>query len=656
MRAPRYFPGALCCSVLALRLSWKEEVVHLLQAALVTLLIGAGILDHPSPSYRLERQPVADGAELITVFGRLQNRASGSQDLDVPLLSVLRDSLGDSDPANDRLRYVWILTSTRPTVWQRSTSALSFGYFRAGSRRDAKRVPTPTLDLASPLRSVYGNLFSDGLQALELDPLGAAIRSTTRTYRGNSSDYTKLEVFQALAALDGLARDPATVPVLPQSQFQEIYSRLSLSTRTFGGLVREQQLSKYYEKQASRLEETRGHNWDLLRQRAELNGLIFQPLALSSETPSEALLWISRGDLEHRAGHRFDGQFLGIGNPWTDDRLLHWTGYTETRYFDSDNRPLPAGTPGARADEMIPLALYSLDYPRVPFLLADFRNTLGPKRREMISNGATSMVTGVFGLTRFANPEFFAADAAWTFVRGRHGAAVNRNARLQAYSEAREFLAMDTTLDPALKLQLQRGLDHLALNPRENDVTHEARLAREQYAALLQYVNSPSGEAKLERDRRKELDADTQSPGKRLVVSFARIFTRGPHVDPEQPDAVLHAELDEYRRSAYQIRLFDQILASGPKPDVVWDPGAIAQSVSAIGSDPKVSPKVQHLVTEVCERSTDGDLRLTCLHALQRWNAPAAIPVEADAATLEPHAKASGPASVSPSLSPSVRQ
>src|SRR5580698_8699850 len=103
----------------------KEEVVRLLQSALVTLIIGAGFLSQPPPSYRVESAPAADGSELVTVFGRLHNPASGSQDLDVPLLTVLRDSLGDSDPANDRLRKVWILTSTRPTRWQRAASALS---------------------------------------------------------------------------------------------------------------------------------------------------------------------------------------------------------------------------------------------------------------------------------------------------------------------------------------------------------------------------------------------------------------------------------------------------------------------------------------------------------------------------------------------------
>jgi hypothetical protein len=606
----------------------------LLQSALVTLLVGAGFLSQPPPAYRVEREPVADGAELVTVFGRLYDPASGSQDLDVPLLTVLRDSLGDSDPANDRLRRVWILTSTRPTVWQRAASALSFGFFRAGSKGHANRVPSPALDLMSPSRSVYSNLFSDGLQALEFDPLGAAIRSTTRTYRGNSSDYSKLQVFQALTTLDHLENYPASLSVLPDSQLREIYSRLSLSTRAFGGLVREQQLSKYYDKETSQREQTRGHNWELLRQRAELNGLIFEPLGPGSGTPSEALLWITRSDLDARAERKFDGQFLGIANPWTDDRLMHWTGYTQVRYFDSDNHPVPRDAPDARAEEMIPLALYNLDYPRVPLLLADFRDGLSPKRREIIRQGASSLITGVFGITRFGNPSFFAADAAFTFVRSRHGDAMNRTARLQAYSEAREFLAMDSGLDPALNIQLQRRLDHLALNPRENDVAHEAHLAREQYAALLQYAASPRGAAQLERDRRKELEAFTQSPAKRLTTGLGRIFTRGPRVDPEKPDPILRAQLDAYRRTAYHVRFLDRVLASSPTPDVVWDADAIGRSVSALTLDGNATPKTRDLVSQVCARSTDGDLRLTCLRAQQPGNALALS--DSDAAITQP--------------------
>ncbi len=594
------------------------------ETALISLVLGAGVLSQPRPAYRSESQPVAGGAQLVTVFARLNgsasnSTASGTEDAGVPILALLRDSLGDEDPANDRLRSVWILTSTRPTPWQRAASALTFGFFRAGSKRHAGRVPSPTLDLASPSKSVYSSLFSDGLQVIELDPMGAPIRSTTRTYRTNSDDYTKLQIFQALASLDNLALESGSQSALPDSQLREIYARLSLSTHTFGGLVREQYLSRYYDKETTRLEQTRGHNWELLRQRAELNGLYFEPLAQGTGSPSQALLWIARPDLDTRAERHFDGQFLGIANPWTDDRLLHWNGYSQTRYLDSGNRLVSEETPGAQSVEMIPLALYSLDYPRVPLLLADFRHSLAPKRREMVSQGVTGLVTGVFGLTRFGNPGFFAADWVWTFVRGRHGAAVNRTARLRAYADARQFLAMDSGLDPGLKIELQLQLDHLALNPRENETSHEATLAREQYAALLDYLNSPRGVAKLDQDRRNELESYTKSTPVRMTARLGRVFTGRPHVD-SQNDLSLRAQLDVRRRSATQMRFLQQVLAAGPRPDVVWDSDAIRKSVEDLSADPYASPEAHLLIAQIYARTSDADLRSVCWRALQVVN------------------------------------
>lgn len=605
------------------------------ESALISLVLGAGILSQPTPAYRSESQPVAGGAEVVTVFARLNGGGIGSSDSEVPVLAVLRDSLGDDDPANDRLRSVWILTSTRPTPWQRAASALSFGYFRAGSKQHAGRVPSPTLDLASPGKSVYSNLLGDGLQAVELDARGAPIRSTTRTYRGNSSDYAKLQIFQALMSLDNLAlnnpgSESGAQPALPDSQLREIYARLSLSTHTFGGLVRERYLSRYYDKETSRQQQTRGHNWELLRQRAELNGLFFEPLAIAPGSPSQALLWIARSDLHTRTDCDFDSKFLKIANPWTDASLQHWTGYSQVRYFDADNRPVSKDTPGAHSVDMIPLALYSLDYPRVPLLLADFRHSLSPKRREMVSQAATGLVTGVFGFTRFGNPSFFAADWVYTFIRGRHGAAMNRTARLQAYSGARQFLAIDSSLDPALKSQLQVQLDHLALNPRENEIAHEAVLAREQYASLLEYVNSPRSAAKLEQNRRKELESYTQPAVSRF---FARL---GLISHPDQTTELgLRAELDTYRRSAAQMRFLDQLLAAGSRPDVVWDSDAIHQAVEDLSADPHAGPQAQSLIAQVYARTGDADLRSTCWRALQVLNQRASVAHEASIAPAE---------------------
>ena len=43
-----------------------------------------------------------------------------------PLVSVLRDTLGDSNPENDKLRYLWPLTYTRPGLGQRIAGAIPF--------------------------------------------------------------------------------------------------------------------------------------------------------------------------------------------------------------------------------------------------------------------------------------------------------------------------------------------------------------------------------------------------------------------------------------------------------------------------------------------------------------------------------------------------
>src|ERR1044071_1865081 len=58
---------------------------------------------------RLERIEVPGGAELITVHAKLAGIESTENDNWVPLVSILRDTLGDTNAENNRLRYVWPL-------------------------------------------------------------------------------------------------------------------------------------------------------------------------------------------------------------------------------------------------------------------------------------------------------------------------------------------------------------------------------------------------------------------------------------------------------------------------------------------------------------------------------------------------------------------
>ena len=57
--------------------------------------------------FRLERVPIQGGAELITIHARLDGLESSREPNWVPLVTILRDTLGDQKSENDRLRYVW---------------------------------------------------------------------------------------------------------------------------------------------------------------------------------------------------------------------------------------------------------------------------------------------------------------------------------------------------------------------------------------------------------------------------------------------------------------------------------------------------------------------------------------------------------------------
>jgi hypothetical protein len=178
---------------------------------------------------------------------------------------------------------------------------------------------------------------------------------------------------------------------------------------------------------------------------------------------------------------------------------------------------------------------------------------------------------------------------------------------------------VDSSLDPGLKAELIRRLDHLAINPLENGISTEATVAKEQYAALLQYAESPRGlAAKLERDRRKELDAYTKSRGRRFLAAVGRLFTGPPRVDPQRPDQKMHIELASQRRAAQHMRFLARVLESSPRPEVAWDANAIRRSVEALSADDPASSRAARLIARLFAASEDPGLRFSCLRSLQR--------------------------------------
>ena len=588
----------------------------------------------PTPSssdeiFRLERVPVDGGAELVTIHARLDGIETSKHSNWVPLVTVLRDTLGDTTPENDQLRYVWPLTYTRPTMRQRLSGAVPFLYSRVGSRNSApEKAPPPVLDLAAADRDVWNKIFWTALQTLLLDPYGIPIKASTRSYRQNSSDYRKSHIIRALSVISlyEAVTGPAGTPAFSESELSEIQARLKLADKTFGGLVGDLNLQRYNEQQVTDLRDTRGHNWELLRQRAEAESLIFEPLQMPDGNSTHALLWVAKLDLRANQGRRYDGRFLNISNPWTDKRLLDWSGYTETRFVDSENRPVSEGTPGARATELVPLALYGLDTPKIPTLLVDFRDSFNPKKREMSGRVLRDITRNVLSVSRYGDLPYFLGRTVFDFVTGRRGMDINQPSRLRTYSQLKLLLSLNQSLNPGLREQLGNRLERVSLNPMENDLDAEANLAIEQYEALLAYAKRPDGlPRQLDRDRRAEMAKLVHGGAQQTLFHLANILSFGKYTHREQANPELEAKLDLARRFTYHTRFLREVANSSSQIDVTWDLFEVKRSLQFIVDHAsEADSRSASAAATIFLRTQDDETRRFCLDSLTHMTNPKA--------------------------------
>ncbi|HKO96962.1 MAG TPA: hypothetical protein VJU86_08225 [Pyrinomonadaceae bacterium] len=579
---------------------------------------------------RLERVPVDGGSELLTIHAKLngvESLAGLETGAWVPMVTVLRDTLGDSSPENDRLRYVWPLSYTRPSMRQRFFGAIPFLYTTVGSKERSRKTPPPVLDLAAPDRDVWNRIFWIALQSLLLDPYGTPVKAATRSYRQNISDYRKAHVVRALAVLSlyqsvaGPERSAFT-----ESELAEIQGRLLLTDKTFGGLVDSLQIARYSEKSSTSVHDERGHNWELLRQRAEAESLHFEPLQMPDGSTTHAVLWVAQEDLVKRRGQHFVKRFLNIDSPWTDNRLQRWQGHIETRYLDSENRPVSEDTVGARPVEMIPLALYGLDHPKIPVLLVDFRDGLNPKKREMSRRVLEDVTRNVLSLSKFGDVPYFLGRTVWDFVTGRRGMDINQPSRLRTYSQLKLLLSLNESLDPSLRHEIGERVEKVSLNPFQNDLEAEAKLALQQYAALIDYAKRPDGlQAKITRDRRAELVAKEHGKVERALFRVGNIISFGAYTHREKETSDMVARLDRSRRLNYYSGFLRQVAQSSPQIDVMWNLDEVKHALRYIAEHgSEADGRAISATAKIFDRTQDDETRRACLDSLSRMNNPKA--------------------------------
>jgi hypothetical protein len=425
---------------------------------------------------RAETVDITTGGQLVIFFEKLAAGGQSPGTSELPLLAVLRDTMGDNDVENNRLRQVWVFTYASPSPAQRIAAGVPFFYHRSGlDSGSSTRPPHPVLDMAQPAHGLWSGIAFSAVQSQVLDPIGSLARLTTHSYSGNLGEYRRSHVAEVL---DILTRNPAQVTgALTPAELESLLGRLELSSKLLGGLASDESLPSVYSGALERRTENRGHNWDLLRQTAEENGLYFEPLRLDATPDSFGVIWVAQKAAEGEGHHAFDGQLLHIANPFSDTRIQSWKEYSRVWTLDGQGSRVPDGTDGGVPVKMIPLAVYALDYPGVPLLLIDFRDASHPQRSEIGLRAANDITTSVLGLTTFGNIGYLAARTGLLFVHKRHGAATDRLARRNAFVALRHSLATGDSLDQALRADLESRIEKLDVDPVEKSWPQEVRAA-----------------------------------------------------------------------------------------------------------------------------------------------------------------------------------
>ena len=161
------------------------------------------VLRESSPAaYYWKAKPVAENAQLLTLFCGSCGPASEIQ-RNLPLLAVLRDTLGDENDGNGRVTYVWLLSYSRPTIGQRLLSAIPFFYWHMGqgSSHVGKGVMKPFFNLSAPRHPVLTQVGRDVLQYTTFDPMIMPIRATSRAYRTNEINHERLHLEEVISYL-----------------------------------------------------------------------------------------------------------------------------------------------------------------------------------------------------------------------------------------------------------------------------------------------------------------------------------------------------------------------------------------------------------------------------------------------------------------------
>lgn len=570
---------------------------------------------------------VAGGAEIVTVLARQRAPTNIQGPIsDLPMISVLRDTLGDELPENDRLRYVWLHSYTGSTLTQKISAVVPFLYSRTTNKNEVGSDPPPVvIDLQKSDRRIWKKVFWVLFKRLVLGEFGLAVTAPTFQYRQNARDRQRVAVASAITVLS-LYQNIEGESLFSETELKDMQATLALTDKTLGWHMQSENLGRVYDKEIVKIRDYRGHNWELLRQMAERQDLFFEPLLMPDGSSRHALLWASTDDLAANKGRKFDGRFLNISNPWRDDRLGSWKGYSQERWFDEQDRETSETAAGAKKRTLIPLALYGLDHPKIPVILIDFRNNKNPKLREISKRILTDVTGNIVNVTAFKGLAFGLGRYVYEFMSGRRGMDLNQTSRLRSYAQLKVLLSLNESLDPELREELTTRVESVSLNPLENDTDVQERIARKQYQNLLVYARDPNGlPAKIRNDRREEMTGFTHGRLARVGFTLGHFLSFGRYTHRETDTPEMVAKMDTRRQLEFFERVIRETAVASSRPEIDSDVEKLSRALAFVSKNgDTASEKTTRSIAKIFAITADDDLRSLCLAGLYRINNSAA--------------------------------
>jgi hypothetical protein len=566
-----------------------------------------GVVENNHPGYYWKVEPAAENAQLLTLFcgGCGPKTADNAEGANVPLVAVLRDTLGEYRADEDRLLDIWLLDYANPGLGKKILSAVPFFYWHpgSGSRSAANQHPKPLFDLTTPQHPVLSDTGRDLLQWTALDPTFMALRASSRAYRSNGLDDERLHLETAISYLRSAPTSEEGWG-LTESERNTVIARLELRKKLLGGLVSAKRAAEVGEKSGYEEEAVRSRNWELLRQLAEKTGLVFEPLDIADHQGEYAMLSLplAQGPPETGSDLKPIWKLLSIRDPWTDDRLR------------------PARNQSSR---MVPLAVYSLTYPKAPLLLVDFRDQVHVRRHEMTQRSINEITAGVIGISHFTNWYYYVAADLYDLVSGRHGAAMMQSERLDAYSRLRMDLALDHQLNPELRHSIQTRLNDVSVNPLQATADRELENAQIRFARLEDEAAARGELATLiDRQRRAELAQFGKTNGELERKELFHLASFGTYkgLAPQSEDNV--ATLGVERRVNYQLNFLEGLAATGTQPEIAVDQIRIQSSIQELSSlmskvdSPVVRARAVATLNKLKSTSQSPELQADCSSAV----------------------------------------